>query len=141
MVISRRRMERERKQRFPSAPAAGHRGALVSGPGAAPAVLCRWAGPGGRARAAPGWAGRGLGGCRGGGAGRSAAPRAAAGSRGRDGPAAGDFMGRRRREVGLAFRLSVPSAGRARGGRCAGQRGRGTAVTESGSRGGTAALG
>lgn len=38
--------------------------------------------------------------------------------------------------MGLAFRLPVPSAGRARGGRCAGQRGRGTAVTESGAGGG-----
>lgn len=79
-------------------------------------------------RAAPGRAVPGARrGCRGGGAGRSAAPRAAAGSQGREGPAAGDFMGRRRRrrEVGLAFRLPVPSAGRARGGRCAGQRGRG----------------
>lgn len=87
-------------------------------------------------RAAPGRAAPGARrGCRGGGAGRSAAPRAAAGSQGREGPAAGDFMGRRRRrrEVGLAFPLPVPSAGRARGGRCAGQRGRGTAVTESGS--------
>lgn len=150
MVISRTGMGTGRKQRFPSPPAAGHRGVeerswCRGGWGPFPAVLCRRHRPGaprprspravegGRKAAAPRAApGRAVPGarrcCRGGGAGRSAAPRAAAGSQGREGPAAGDFMGRRRRwrrEVGLAFRLPVPSAGRARGGRCAGQRGRG----------------
>lgn len=109
-------------------------------------MLCRQHPPGAPRREEGGGAAGGPGravpgarrGCRGGGAGRSAARRAAAGSQGREGPAAGDFMRRRRRrwEVGLVFLLPVPSAGRARGGRCAGHRGRGTAETESGGWGG-----
>lgn len=95
----------------------------------------------GRRRGAAGGLGAAGPAAAGAGAGRSAALRAAASSRG-EGSAAADFMGRRRRrEVGLAFRLLVPSAGRARGGRSAGRRGRGHSGDGKRQLGGTAAAG